>query len=62
MSVAKITDAGRDVLFRRYDAKIMTPDIDVKMVADRIGKLYYIGQPPKETAAVFTAKDSSVEL
>ena len=41
MSVAKITDRGYDVLFRKNEALVLNNDGDVKLRAERIGALYF---------------------
>ena len=42
MSVSKITDKGFEVLFRQQNAVVRIPGGEVKMVAYRIGNLYYV--------------------
>lgn len=41
MSVSKITDSGFDVIFSKENAKVLNRNGDIKLVADRIGGLYY---------------------
>lgn len=41
MSVGKITKNGYEVLFKKNNALVFGPDNEIKLIADRVGDLYY---------------------
>jgi hypothetical protein len=57
LSVGKITEKGCEVIFKRDNAFVVGNDGSVKLVADRIGELYYARERNKErsTGLVFAA-------
>ena len=55
MSVAKITDNDREILFRKRDAIVMDTTGETKMVATRIGDLYFLKEPEEHVQAISTS-------
>lgn len=60
MSVAKITDRGNVVIFKRNNAIVKDPSGEVKLVAERKGDLFFIRQS-KEYANMFQAQNSALQ-
>jgi len=61
ISVAKITDAGNHVIFTKRKAKIKNGDGKTILIADRMGDLYCLREPGREsthTASAGTQKPS----
>lgn len=58
LSVAKITDKDCEVVFKRNNAVVRDRNGDVRLVADRIGDLYYLRQS-KESSYI---AESSAEM
>jgi len=42
VSVARITDVGREIIFNNREAQVISRDGDVRLVADRRDDLYYV--------------------
>lgn len=62
MSVSKITDHGNEVLLRKRDAIVLGTDGSTKMVADRIGDLYYMRGGEEAQTAVDDGNRMELEL
>lgn len=60
MSVAKIVDKGNEIIFKKNVAMIKGLDGKIKIMANRIGNLYYIKQPDEEIAQ--TVKEQEINL
>lgn len=56
ISVAKITDKGNQVIFRKDGAVVKGSDGSFRLIADRVGHLYYIRE---STACAQTASDTT---
>ena len=60
ISVSRITDSGREVIFRKKDAFVMDSDGDIEMIVDRVGNLCYVREPQQcAQATSATSEDSS---
>ncbi|CAG5107983.1 Protein of unknown function, partial [Cotesia congregata] len=64
ISVSKITRNDREILFRKDDALIRDLNGDVKMVADRIGDLYYLREQEEQvkSATIEKVRTSETDL
>ncbi|CAH2019504.1 unnamed protein product, partial [Acanthoscelides obtectus] len=64
LSVAKITDKGFEVLFKKENALIYDSNGDIKVVADRSGDLYYAreGEAQNKSAFISTMNSKNVKL
>ena len=63
MSVAKITDRGNMVIFKKHVALIKDPNNNnVKMVAERIGNLYYIKESDNFANKISFNENSQINL
>lgn len=60
MSVSKITDSDRWVLFKRNKALVMDKEGNVKIIADRKEDLYFIRKPEEHERAVSNVKDGEL--
>ena len=58
MSVAKITDNGNEVIFKKEKAYVLNSEKDVIAVADRQGDLYFVKET-RESASVADPKSKS---
>ncbi|CAG5093072.1 Protein of unknown function, partial [Cotesia congregata] len=52
ISVSKITRNDREILFRKDDAIVRDLNGEVKLVADRVGDLYYLREQAEQVKAV----------
>ena len=50
MSVNKITDTGFSVIFTKENAKVFDADINVKIIADKVGDLYFARESGRENS------------
>ncbi|KMQ84505.1 retrovirus-related pol polyprotein from transposon tnt 1-94, partial [Lasius niger] len=57
ISVSKITDRGHAVIFRKSEAIVKGSDGSIKMMANRIGNLYYIRNADKKAQAASENQD-----
>jgi len=55
MSVAKITDKGNEVTFRRDSAYVFSPSREILAIARREGDLYYVHEVPENESASVAA-------
>lgn len=63
LSVSKMTDKGYQVLFQREKAKIIDPNGHVKLLADRVGNLFFVRElKPLPGASAYNSRhDTSLE-
>lgn len=62
MSVAKVVDKGNEITFKKNVAMIKGTDGDIKLIARRIGNLYYIKQPNEEIAQLVNGQEVNLNL
>ena len=62
MSVSKITDGGFSVTFTKENTKVLDAGGNIKIIADKIGDLYFAGETRQENSKPSCALSSDLQL
>ncbi|CAD6215168.1 GSCOCG00011173001-RA-CDS [Cotesia congregata] len=62
LSVAKITDHGNTVSFSKTGATIFGKDSEIKLLAQRVGNLYYVCGSEEQANAAINNNSASLKL